>query len=727
MFAQPDRRPFRAVRSFLVACALALLLAGCQQSGESGDTGAGAAREGTDLWPGQTATLSDLEALGRSFVTSFDAFEAAAERLRTQEPRYRLQRNRWQFSSGSTSYDSYPLASARVEYAHAAGLTGAGQLVSVVDSGFRTSHEVFAGRELSFPVGLPVDDHGTAVASILAGSSATMIGVAPGARLALGSFESSASRAAATREALRLGAVAQNNSWGFEISVSQSSYNAVFSNGSDYLDALRDYAAHGVVVFAVSNDTSRSRSSLMEALPALRPELEPGWLAVANAVPSFDATRVTSARLVSAGCLDAARWCLVADGGWIAARAGSNAAYGFDTGSSFAAPQVAGALALLAEAFPDLTPHQLRLRLLASADNGFFTHDGAVELAPGFFHGYSRQYGHGFLDLRAALLPIGTPVVPAVGGGSTVAGEPLVLAGAATGDAVVRALADRDVLVLDGLGAGFRMGAEALVARPVPEPIVRGRLAAVARAASAHEPLTARSSADMVEHLPVTRLPVSQPEEAVGIDVLLPAEDGPGATYGFGLHGRLEAPGGALRVGAHVLGGAGGATGLSRLGDDSVQQGTTYSAVLDIEARAALAGDAAVTAFAQVGLSDGQDADAFTASSATRFSSVGLDLTVDGAFRSGDRLSLGLSLPTAVTSGSARLTLPVARTARGIVFAPVSVDLSPSDRELRLSASYATPLAGGWSLVAEGVHAVNRGHVRGATDTGAVLGLRIAF
>jgi hypothetical protein len=152
-----------------------------------------------------------------------------------------------------------------------------------------------------------------------------------------------------------------------------------------------------------------------------------------------------------------------------------------------------------------------------------------------------------------------------------------------------------------------------------------------------------------------------------------------------------------------------------------------YSAVLDLEARADIGPAAALTAFAQMGLSDGAGEDGIASVSTTRFSSVGFALDLRGAFAAGDRFSFGVSMPTAVTAGQARLTLPVARGAGGIVFAPVSVDLSPSDRELRLSARYAAPLGRGWSLVAEGIHAVNRGHVRGATDTGAVLGLRIAF
>jgi hypothetical protein len=193
------------------------------------------------------------------------------------------------------------------------------------------------------------------------------------------------------------------------------------------------------------------------------------------------------------------------------------------------------------------------------------------------------------------------------------------------------------------------------------------------------------------------------------------------------VQGEFEAPRGALRLGAHVLRDATGATRLTGLGGGSAGSDAGYSAMLDLEARARLSGAAALTAFAQVGLSDSEDRGASASVSATRFSGFGVDLSLAGAFTAGDRVSFGVAMPTAVTAGRSRLMLPVARDAGGVVFAPVAVDLSPSDRELRLSMGYAAPVGGGWTFVAEGIHAVNRGHVRGATDTGAVLGLRVAF
>lgn len=65
------------------------------------------------------------------------------------------------------------------------------------------------------------------------------------------------------------------------------------------------------------------------------------------------------------------------------------------TGTSIAAPLVAGSLALLKEAFPNLGNHELVARLLSTANNQ----------AP---YDNPSIYGHGALDLKAALEPVGT-------------------------------------------------------------------------------------------------------------------------------------------------------------------------------------------------------------------------------------------------------------------------------------------------------------------------------
>ncbi|MBS0565161.1 MAG: S8 family serine peptidase, partial [Proteobacteria bacterium] len=371
---------------------LVLALAACKGGGGTGSLAGGPVPGGSGV-------------LGSFFVQSFTPFETAAAALRNSA-RYLRQSTTWHLVDASNNpispdYTSYPLASVHAEYAHAVGLTGKGQTVALADTRINPLHQVFAGKSITIdsngsPTGTSSDDHGTKVASIIAGQSSSFIGIAPGANLAFGSFQTNATLASITNLALNMNAVAQNNSWGYDsVPVSVGGLGMVFSgtDGANYLTALDNYAARGVVVFALSNDQTHTQATIMDALPAVRPTLEPGWLAVGNAVPTFTGQTISSVQLLSSPCFEAARWCLLADGAWTAATATSNSSYGFGTGSSFAAPQVSGALALLAEAFPNLTPHDLRLRLLASADNGFFTPDASLAITPTFSHGYSNIYG----------------------------------------------------------------------------------------------------------------------------------------------------------------------------------------------------------------------------------------------------------------------------------------------------------------------------------------------
>ena len=89
----------------------------------------------------------------------------------------------------------------------------------------------------------------------------------------------------------------------------------------------------------------------------------------------------------------------------------SNGDYASLSGTSMAAPIVSGSVALLSEAFPNHTPSQLADRLLASANNDFFTATGTTTFLNGITHGYNSEFGHGILDLNAALSPIQTSSV----------------------------------------------------------------------------------------------------------------------------------------------------------------------------------------------------------------------------------------------------------------------------------------------------------------------------
>lgn len=469
----------------------------------------------------------------------------AAASFRDNNPRYKVQDG--SFTIGGARVFANPLHSSRVDYAHALGLTGAGEVIAVVDAGFRMAHEAFAGKSNTQSGNPGVDDHGTMVASIAAGSSPTMTGVAPGANLIFSDWgqDNILDLVAAADAARNRNAVVQNNSWGFvDKPISQASHDSIFGSPeyAAWLTALKLYAANGVVVFAISNEDDATTAGLMDALPLLEPDLEPAWIAAGNAIPVFDDDGVSAVALrLSAGCLEAARWCLMADGSWYAAMAGSNSDYGSATGSSFAAPQVSGALALLAEAFPSLTPHQLRARLLASADNTFtgFPVAGSIDLLEGdgtFLHDYSTEFGHGFLDIRAALLPIGT-VTMAMADGHAVAVKELGFStGGAMGDAVVRGLQGVDLAVEDAVGGGFDVAAKSFASAAAVDPLAETVAARAlgkdfARARTAPISPLARS----FEAFPGQTLELTGPDGESSAALLM----GGGETYGIALSRRL--------------------------------------------------------------------------------------------------------------------------------------------------------------------------------------------
>ena len=127
--------------------------------------------------------------LGSYYVQDFTPWESIASGLRSSA-RFVLQQTTWHFvSNPGVEYSSNPLAAARVEYAHAVGLTGKGQTIAVSDGGFNIRHEVFSGKTVTTTGPIDKDNHGTMVASVAAGKSNKMTGVAPGADLMVGSFD----------------------------------------------------------------------------------------------------------------------------------------------------------------------------------------------------------------------------------------------------------------------------------------------------------------------------------------------------------------------------------------------------------------------------------------------------------------------------------------------------------------------------------------------------------
>ena len=618
-----------------------------------------------------------------------------------------------------------PIRTSGAAFAHAAGLSGAGQYIAISDEHISGSHEALSGRLLMLSNGDPLDqqgnpnEHGTSVASVAAGNPPNFVGTAPDARILFGTW-GDGDLANLGIYARAIGAVAWNNSWGYTgLGPDQAGFDAAFNNGSAesayYLTSLDEYASEGVVVFAVSNDNLQN-ATLMDALPFLRPSLEAGWIATANGVPTITGGNVTDVHLLSNSCWQAARWCLVADGTWSAAT-GGGADYAPTTGSSFAAPQVSGALALLAEAFPTLSPHDLRVRLLASAEDDFFTVDDTVELATGFNKGYSVIYGHGFLDIEAALKPIGGTAVTLAGGTQISTDAPVLLTGSAMGDAVEVSLAGTDVAVRDALAAGFVMPAGALTAGARPGAQA-GKLLAKSLLGnlSAERSATPSALTDPFAEFAGPVLAMSSPDSEATAAILVPQG---GGSAGVTVSRAVTDGSTRIELGVKLARDAG--TVMSLDGENaammaSVALGLTQSL-----------GDGAFLALSgEVGLTDLGGSTAFGDTGSARFNAVKVAAGRSDIFSKGDRISIGVGLPVAIASGETTLDLPVMREGAA-AFDSVALDLAPEDRQLDMELTYQAEVSKGLEMKLSLVHSDNFGNRAGATDTSGALAFAFRF
>ena len=120
-------------------------------------------------------------------------------------------------------------------------------------------------------------------------------------------------------------------------------------------------------------------------------------------------------------CGSAKEYCVVADGwqlnvgGYI--NGGTSVYPTQKSGSSLTAPMISGGIALLSQAFPNHTPEQITDRVLASANNSWFTPEGNTIFTThgnGIKHGYHSTWGHGVPDFYAALKPITSNANPAM-------------------------------------------------------------------------------------------------------------------------------------------------------------------------------------------------------------------------------------------------------------------------------------------------------------------------
>ncbi len=396
---------------------LSLLLISCSGGGGGGSSSSSSS---TFLDTGTSVTYSSTTA---STHQQYDAYENVTG------------------TSQSSHQNPYDQINAYQAYGY--GFSGDGQKIAILDTYYDTDHYTYSDKTVTTYGDLTSDStsdyHGNAVSGVAAGyldtsysGSVAAHGVAYDADLHLSDYQQKGSNtyyadhwALATTDAKNSSAVVQNNSWGFTDTAynSSTSYSSssiatlanasgFTSNGTsidNYVTALNSFQDSGVVVYALSNSTSLSDADVAAALPEIYPQLNESWITAVNVDITGSSGNETYTTM-SAKCGSTAAYCLGADGTYINAPVYYISGSYYDTvgvsGTSFVAPQISAGVAIMAEAFPNQTPDQWTDRLLASADNSFFTATSTTSFANGITHGYNTEFGHGIMDLNAALSPI---------------------------------------------------------------------------------------------------------------------------------------------------------------------------------------------------------------------------------------------------------------------------------------------------------------------------------
>lgn len=334
--------------------------------------------------------------------------------------------------------------------AYQAGASGQGVTVGVIDSGISDPTGELAGRispastDIAGSRGIADEDgHGTAVSMIVAAgrNDAGILGVAWNATvLALrtdgaGSCASGSCTHSDADIATALTYAVANGAKVVNISLGGSTAGGLLRNA-----VAQATAAGVIVVIAAGNGSNLSPDGFASSLASVGN----GLAIIAMAV---DATGQKAS--FSNGAAGQEANTLAALGVDVATLdANGNLVYG--DGTSFATPAIAGAAALLSQAFPNLTPAQIVALLKSSA-----TDAGAS--------GTDSVYGAGILNLAKAFAPQGQTSLAATS--TAVTTSAISSLSAPMGDAAASA-AGITAVVTDTLGRAYTMNIGGSIARP---------------------------------------------------------------------------------------------------------------------------------------------------------------------------------------------------------------------------------------------------------------------
>lgn len=350
--------------------------------------------------------------------------------------------------------------------AYTKGATGAGVALAVIDTGIDLQSQEFGSRiaatSRDVAGNASIDDeggHGTAVAFVAAGrrNDSGSHGVAFDATLVVVRADRPGTCATEGQSGSDSGCKFNTDTIAKGVDAARSAGARVINMSlggtampQTLIDAIGRATAQGiVVVIAAGNDGSDNPDpfTAVAGNAAAR-----NLVIVAGSVGSNDALSPFSDKAGTG----AAHY-LAAVGERVRAPDHTNTSFLW-SGTSFAAPQISGAIALLAQAFPNLTGAQIVDLLFRTARDA-----GAA--------GVDGVYGNGVLDLTRAFQPVGTAMVA----GSTLAvslGSNATLS-APMGDASVGTLG---TVILDSYDRAFAIDLARTIDRTGPQRMLAGVL-----------------------------------------------------------------------------------------------------------------------------------------------------------------------------------------------------------------------------------------------------------
>lgn len=351
---------------------------------------------------------------------------------------------------------------------------GRGIRIAVIDTGTAITHKDLVGRSLKTVSSSMVrrrwdvdtDGHGTAVASVAVGSrnNVGVVGVASGAtlvtiKITAGGSATSAAINGGLRRAATAGAKVINLSFGDNSWTTSTLYEKALH------DALKVAARKAVIVVSAGNDGNfKPDDTAMHLL--MRGVVGSGIMAGSVSSTNTDSSFSNAPGTWTWGRIKARDYFLNAPGENIRV-ATPNGGYTTMSGTSFAAPIIAGAAALVRARHPHLTPAQTVAILLSSAKDL-----GA--------RGTDTLYGRGLLQVDRALRAIGTQRVASgasVAGPSTALSKTALAGGAAMGSLRAVRAAFANAVIFDDFGRDFAADFDGrIVARGATADLLQGLL-----------------------------------------------------------------------------------------------------------------------------------------------------------------------------------------------------------------------------------------------------------